>query len=322
MPETTTDTKNTQDTEYLLRQGDFRLRVAPWGASVRGMWWEDEEEHYDCQDIITAYSGADGSIGSQGEVLMPFPSRIPHGQYTFQGQTHQLAVSDDFRPHAMHGFLRGVFWEMTHRSPAEITFSVVVKESDFPGYPFALRVSVTYRLNERGLVCDFQAENAGTTDAPFGAGFHPYFTVGSSLIDSDLLTVPFERQQIGGETTLVAGTKHDFLTTRAVGSLAANAVYTSPRRDSNGRARVRLNAPDQSRCVTVWMDETFDYVVLYSGDTQPDSLRRRALAIEPWTCAPNAFNYPERGLTVLKPGQTLSGSWGVYSSRALSLRVR
>jgi aldose 1-epimerase len=59
------------------------------------------------------------------------------------------------------------------------------------------------------------------------------------------------------------------------------------------------------------MDETFEYVVLYSGDTLPPSHQRFALAIEPWTCAPNAFNYPERGLNVLAPGARLSGSWGV-----------
>ena len=303
-------TEPTKDTEYLLRRGDLHLRVAPWGASVRGMWRGDK--HGDCQLIISEYSGADSNIGSQGEVLMPFPSRISHGQYTFQGQTHQLAIPDDFGPHAMHGFLRSVLWETTERSETAVTFSIAIGESDFPGYPFALRVTVTYRLNERGLVCKFQATNTGTTDAPFGAGFHPYLMVGSPFIDSDLLTVPFERQMIGGTRTDVAGTEHDFLTERAVGSLCADAVYTAPLRDADGIARVRLAAPDQLRIVTVWMDKTFDYMVLYSGDTQPDVLRRRALAIEPWTCAPNAFNHPERGLTILKPGQTLSGSWGVY----------
>jgi aldose 1-epimerase len=61
----------------------------------------------------------------------------------------------------------------------------------------------------------------------------------------------------------------------------------------------------------VWMDEAFEYVVLYSGDPLPESHRRRALAIEPMTCGSDAFNHPSWGLVSLAPGGTLTGAWGV-----------
>ena len=59
------------------------------------------------------------------------------------------------------------------------------------------------------------------------------------------------------------------------------------------------------------MDAAFDYVVFYSGDPLPAAHRRRSLAIEPMTCASDAFNHPEWGLVALVPGQTFSGAWGV-----------
>ena len=67
-------------------------------------------------------------------------------------------------------------------------------------------------------------------------------------------------------------------------------------------------------CLAVWMDEAFDFVVLYSGDPLPPAHRRRALAIEPMTCGSDAFNHPEWGLRALAPGDSFTGSWGVTTS--------
>jgi aldose 1-epimerase len=301
---TITTEADDQNTEYLLHGDDLRLRVSPFGASVRGMWRGDDL-------VITEYRGAENNIGSQGDVLMPFPSRIPDGRYTFDGATHQLAVNDSGRPHAMHGFLRSALWETTERSDSNVTFSITVNDGDYSGYPFALRISVTYSLQSAGLRCDFHCENFGIRPAPFGAGFHPYFTVGSDIIDVDILEVPLREFLKNGEHVEVAGTRWDFRKPKPVGDAPCDAVYRNPVRDSDGLARVRYTSPDGNRAITLWMDQTFDYLVLYSGDTLPPTHQRRALAIEPWTCAPNAFNYPERGLTVLAPGESLSGSWGV-----------
>jgi aldose 1-epimerase len=51
--------------------------------------------------------------------------------------------------------------------------------------------------------------------------------------------------------------------------------------------------------------------MIFSGDTvHPQSRRRQGLAVEPMTCAPNAFNSGE-GLLVLEPGEVFRGSWGI-----------
>ena len=60
--------------------------------------------------------------------------------------------------------------------------------------------------------------------------------------------------------------------------------------------------------VTVWADETWPYVQLFTGDLP--SVQRRGFAVEPMTCPPNAFNTGE-GLIRLEPGETFEGTWGI-----------
>ena len=49
--------------------------------------------------------------------------------------------------------------------------------------------------------------------------------------------------------------------------------------------------------------------MVFTGDGLPD-VNRRSLAVEPMTCAPNAFN-TGGGLIELEPGETHAGTWGI-----------
>ena len=60
--------------------------------------------------------------------------------------------------------------------------------------------------------------------------------------------------------------------------------------------------------VTVWADEAWPYVQLFTGDLP--SVQRRGFAVEPMTCPPNAFNTGE-GLIRLEPGDVFEGRWGI-----------
>jgi aldose 1-epimerase len=57
------------------------------------------------------------------------------------------------------------------------------------GYPFALEVEVEHVLDGHGLTVRTTGRNIGDTELPFGAGFHPYLTVGTRLIDETVLQV-------------------------------------------------------------------------------------------------------------------------------------
>ena len=60
--------------------------------------------------------------------------------------------------------------------------------------------------------------------------------------------------------------------------------------------------------VTLWFDESYRYVMVFTGD-HPD-VNRRGLAVEPMTCAPNAFRSGD-GLIQLAPGASVASTWGI-----------
>ena len=308
--------ENAEDSEIILKAGELRLRVSPFGASLRGMWRERADGTI--QEIITGYSGAKQKVGGQGDVLIPFPGRVRDGKYSFNGESYEMIRNDKDGPNAIHGFLRSKAWKLIERNPRRAAFEYLLGSQEAPGYPFTLLLTVSYELTAVGeLTCSFIVESLSETPAPFGAGFHPYFTVGSDLIDANTLTLAFdsflefENLLPTGKILPVAGTPFDFQTPRMIGDTAFNTCFAVPQRDADGRAKIRLSETKGNRAVTVWMNEAFNYVVLYSGDPLPESHRRRALAIEPMTCATDAFNHPEWGLVTLAPDATFAGAWGV-----------
>lgn len=302
------NTEITPDTEHTLSLGDWQLFTAPYGASLRGLLHGGAE-------VIKRYTGAAGKVGGQGDVLIPFPGRVNEGRYTFVGQPYQMDKNDKEGPNAIHGFLRSVIWDIASVSAESVTYTTALAPDAHPGYPFSLDVTLTYRLSQNGLETQFEIENTGDAPAPVGAGFHPYFTVGSALINTDTLHVPFESyletQALvpTGKVLPVAGTEFDFRQPRPIGETVLNICYLQPQRDPDGLLRIRLST--EGKAATVWMDAAFDYAVLYSGDPLPEGHSRRSLAIEPMTCGADAFNHPDWGLAALVPGETLTGSWGV-----------
>ncbi len=117
------------------------------------------------------------------------------------------------------------------------------------------------------------------------------------------------RARLPTGSAAVAGTAFDFREPRAIGQLRLDHCFTELERDDDGRATVELR--DSARGVrrTLWVDETFGYLMVFSGDTLGDAARR-SVAVEPMTCPPNAFRSGE-GVIRLAPGASWSGSWGI-----------
>ncbi len=61
--------------------------------------------------------------------------------------------------------------------------------------------------------------------------------------------------------------------------------------------------------VEVWADANFGFWQVYTGEDLPVPLRRRSLAVEPMTAAPNAFQ-TGWGLRRLEPGESVTSRWG------------
>ena len=83
------------------------------------------------------------------------------------------------------------------------------------------------------------------------------------------------------------GTPLDFRAARELGAAELDTGYTDLERDGeDGLARVRSRAAGGERRATLWMDEGYGYLMLFTGDTLAPPRRRRGLAVEPMTCPP------------------------------------
>ena len=176
---------------------------------------------------------------------------------------------------------------------------------------------MTYALTDDGLTVTHRVANVGPDAAPFGVGAHPYLRVGAHPVTDLTITVTgrqytrVDQQMIPVATESVDGTSNDLRGGVALADLDANVAITGFD-VTDGIVEHRLDAPDGTALV-VWADEAFGWAQIYSppnfpGPGKPD--QRRAIAIEPMTCAVDAFN-SGAGLRWLAPGETWSGSWGL-----------
>jgi aldose 1-epimerase len=264
--------------------------------------------------VIEGFDLAERSPIGRGQVLMPWPGRVGDGRYRFGGREHQLALTEPSLGNAIHGLVRWASWQAEPLSAAR----VVMRHRLFPqeGYPFCLDLEVAYELSGRGLTVTCTSTNRGASPAPFGAGFHPYLSLGAPRIDTCRLRVPAATVLLTDDRLLPVGraavgaTELDFRASRPVGEARLNTAYTDLARDDEGVARVTLEAPD-GRSLTLWADSAFPWVMLFTGDTAPRAEdRRHSLAVEPMTCPPDAFRSGE-DLVTLEPGESVAARWGI-----------
>ena len=291
--------------------------VSPWGASLRRYFLIDDEGRE--SDIVWGYSGGSRKRGGQGDVLIPFPGRIGDGRYSFDGQRFQLECNDKEGPNAIHGFVRSLPWQVQDVHANKVTFEIRLDAERYAGrgYPFSLAISVMYDLDASGLTCTFTVKNVGQQAAPVGVGFHPYFTVGTSVINEAEVQIPgaayveFNEQLVPtGKILSVTGTPWDYRRSRGIGHQRFNHCYVQLECDTQGMTTASLRHPSSGRVIDITMNQAFSAVVVYTGDAIADA-PRAALAIEPMTCASDAFNHPEWGLKRLVPGETFSGHYTV-----------
>jgi aldose 1-epimerase len=301
---------------------EVQLRVTPSGEQVELALGEQRAIVVGVGGGLRAYSlgrraivdgyGEDEICSSgRGQLLLPWPNRIEDGNYEFAGRTHQLPLDEPERRNAIHGLVRWSQWSVAEREPSRVVFAHLLYPR--PGYPFALDLRVEYSLSLQGLAVRTEATNVGAETAPYGAGSHPYLAVARYSVDGVELRVPAETVLESDERGLpvgrepVAGADLDFREPRPIRSLRLDHCFTDLQRDGDGLARVHVGG------TMLWADESYPFLMVFTGDGLPD-VERRSLAVEPMTCAPNAFRSGE-GLIRLEPGQAHVGSWGISPIR-------
>jgi aldose 1-epimerase len=289
-----------------IAHGDQRAVVVEVGGGLR-------EYTLDGRKLLDGYGADEMSSSGRGQVLIPWPNRIQDGRYSFDGQDYQLPLDDVEEQDAIHGLVRWASWTAGDREENRVVMEHMLHPQ--PGYPFSLGLSVEYLLSEDGLLVRTTATNRGPRPCPYGSGNHPYLASAEPSVDSLSLRVPARTLLRSDERGIpigslpVEGTDYDFRRPHKIGATVLDHAFTDLERGEDGRARVELRHPDRDEAVTLWVDETYPYLMVFTGDPLPD-VSRRSLAVEPMTCPPNAFR-SGKDLIRLEPGQSFSSSWGI-----------
>jgi len=294
-------------TQFQIAAGDYSAVATELGAGLR-------ELRHRGRPLIAGFEADELPPGAAGQLLLPWPNRIDGGRYQVAGTGHQLDLSEPAAGNAIHGLTRWSAWSPARHDPDAVTLRLDLLGRG--GYPFRLDLAAEYRLSgEAGLTVSVTARNAGTRPAPYGTGSHPYLTAGAPAVDGCELTLPVTRwlpvDQRGipsGPERDVAGTQLDFRAARPVGTVTLDHAFTGLERDEAGLAWARLTSDGAG--AALWAGPGYRWLQVFTGDTLGPGHRRRAVAVEPMTCPPNAFASGTDLLT-LEPGETVTHQWGV-----------
>lgn len=288
--------------QFELAADGYTAAVTEVGATLRTFAHEG-------RPLIAGFGPHEPMPDFNGAVLAPWPNRIRDGRYEFGGRTHQLPVSEPSRGTALHGLVAWQPWQVQHVDAASVELSTVIYPQR--GYPFLVTLTARYALDANGLLVQLSARNDGDDEAPYGVSIHPWFVTGPEPLAEWVLTLPAAEVVTTDDRLLPTGVapvegELDFRAGRALGDTALDHAFTGIEFRGEGAAAT-LRAPGGLGVELSWGPDS-RWVRVCTGDQAGPALNRRAIAIEPMTCPPDAFRSGD-GLIRLVPGQLHSLSW-------------
>ncbi|MGC8515321.1 MAG: aldose 1-epimerase [Thermoplasmata archaeon] len=223
-------------------------------------------------------------------ILAPFANRIRSGMYCFMGREYVLPVNSE--GNAIHGFAKD-----SNFSPAKVEDSYCRIRSDLtgPGYPWTIKLEVTYTVLKDEFKCSVVAKNSSNSPAPFQIGFHPYFTFDDYWsISSDLpgALLEYKDKFFPDGSSMVID---PFLIESVSAANLDNAfMHTGTLIFTTEKRKLFIDR------------KNFNYLVLYNGIYS----KGISVAIEPMSAPPDAFNN-EIGLAIIMPGSAYRASFGI-----------
>lgn len=225
-------------------------------------------------------------------LLFPFPNRISGGKYEFNQTKYELNCNETSLNNALHGHIYDKPFSVknseANENNAVVSFYYVDKGKT-KGFPFPYQIEIIYTFSANKIDINFNILNTGKKSFPFGIGWHPYFK--TSNLNSGSLDFEAENQYLLDEKMIPLNEiPLKFKTPLLIENTFLDDCFIT-------------NKPKASfKC------EAYEIEMVYTSNTEKNYLQvytpptRDCIAIEPMTCAPNAFNN-QNGLLVLEPNE-------------------
>jgi aldose 1-epimerase len=253
-------------------------------------------------------------------ILFPWPGRIADGRFSYRGRTLQMPLNDPSHNCAIHGLIYNRVFQILRRGPyfvaARLDSRSDAELSTLWPFPFVL--DLDYEIGN-GLRLHAAVQNVGDGPMPFGLGAHPYFHAPLDPRGSRAA------MQVQGDVDRHWQLDERLLPTGALEAPAARFDVRSPvtlGRDNyddaytldakRGERAARLIDPQLKMALELRASPIFRNLVVYAPPT-PD-----VVALEPYTCGPDAFNLAARGndsgMLELAPGARFEASFEIRLS--------
>ncbi len=268
-------------------------------------------------DPISSYNELINNKEFKNIWLAPFPNRVADGKYSFNDKAYQLPKNEAGDINALHGFIFKRKFELTSVKCLVDRASVVLVDKydgDYPGYPFPFVCTIFYQVFADSFITEITIENTGSSEMPIGMGWHPYFRLQSTINQTELTlpdAISFKQNQYGIPSNQTE-TFDTFVDGETIGTNQFdNCLYLN---GQNELFKSILYDSATKMELELWQDANYEFLQVF---TPP---HRKSIAIEPMTCAADAYNN-KIGLKTLKPGESMNAKCGVQLAKR-SVRQR
>ena len=263
-----------------LRSGQSSLQLAPEHGGAIFDW------RFAHRPILKAVRG----VGCFP--LVPYANRIAFGKFKSQGMSHQLPLNFGDHPHSIHGLGWQRPWKVEGTGTDNARLTLV--HDGFGAWPLRFTAEQYFELGSDSLRIEIRMTNRHDIPAPAGLGLHPYF----QRPDGAALRFNATSVWLNDKTALpVSEVAVPDLWNHAAGKPVGAAPLDNCFAGWDGRADIDLGATKMS----IQASKAFRHLQIYTPEGQD------FFCVEPMTHRPNGIN-AANGMTLLPPGETLSGS--------------
>jgi aldose 1-epimerase len=233
--------------------------------------------------------------GFKSSFLSPFTCRMNKGEFAFAGANYKIEKFY-LPPHAIHGLLFDAVYDIidtnSNNNEASVTLQHTYLATD-KGYPFTFTVQHLWSLkanNELAVTTTVHHTNTGAI--PYSQGWHPYFTLGSTV---DNYTLQFNSNTMLEFDSTLLPTGNNIARNEFAGGASLNGVFL----DNCFKLDVTAYQPKcvlsyNDISVTIVPDSSYPFLQVYTPD------HRQSIAIENLSGAPDCFNNGI-GLILIEP---------------------
>lgn len=246
-------------------------------------------------------------------VLFPFGGRLVGDSFRWRDQTYTVRDAIVLNGNVLHGLVINRPWRVIDQSPTRLVGEFHAGRDEpalLDQYPADFRIRMSYEINRNSLASEIVVDNPGDRSLPWGFTTHGYYrlSLGGGDPAASIVRIPASATWVLDEAVLPTGeiapvtAANDFRGTEPLGARKLDGIFTRVEPEPDGSLVSSIEDPIAGRILRVIARGPFREIVVYTPD------HREAVAIEPYTCSPTAFDLEERGhdagLRVLEPGQS------------------